>query len=228
MTSSHFLDRVKNRMFRSKSHQQEPSLTNIQIPESIAGPQILDATLGEGYLTGQLLVATPLVDSGCFEKSVVYIFAHSDEGAMGLIVNQPLETVTLDQITENVQPHLPNKLVQIYHGGPVEQARGFVLHSHDYQKDFTLSVHKDICVTASSAILDDIAHGIGPRQNALIVGYAGWGPGQIEQEIEQNSWIHVPATPELLFETDDAFKWATASKSLGVDMNFYSTMVGHA
>jgi putative transcriptional regulator len=231
MSSSHFLTRV-TRMLHSKnaSNTPEASTCAIHLPNAIPAPHIMDATESNGYLKGQLLVATPLIDSGCFEKSVVYIFAHSHEGAMGLIINQPLDTVDMRSLTQelDISAANPDGLIQIYHGGPVEQSRGFVLHSNDYQKDFTLSAHQDICVTASSAILEDIAHEVGPRHNVLIVGSAGWAPGQLEQEIEQNSWIHVPATPELLFETDDAFKWVMASKSLGVDMNFYSTAIGHA
>jgi putative transcriptional regulator len=103
-----------------------------------------------------------------------------------------------------------------------------VLHSNDYVRDFTLAKGTELSVTASSLILNDIVTGQGPRDAALIVGYAGWTPGQLEAEIEQNSWINVPATRELMFGTENELKWATASKSLGIDMAFFSTTVGHA
>ncbi|MBN8544462.1 MAG: YqgE/AlgH family protein [Alphaproteobacteria bacterium] len=184
----------------------------------------------EGYLAGQLLVATPLIDSGPFQRSVVFVFAHGADGAMGVIVNQPLELVHFSSLIEGFK--LPegaeNKEIPVYYGGPVERSRGFVIHTNDFIKDYTLAVHRDVSVTASSAILNDILAGNGPRKSALVVGYAGWSQGQLEQEIEQNSWIVVPSSPELIFDTEDDIKWATASKSLGVDMAFFSTIVGHA
>ncbi len=199
-------------------------------PVAVTGPQVIDASAGHGYLAGQLLVATPVIDSGCFQKSVIYVFAHSADGAMGIIINQPLELVNYNSLVEGME--LPtdaaNAQVPVFFGGPVERARGFVIHSTDYDRDFSLMKSGDLAVTASSTILQDMAAGQGPEQAALIVGYAGWTPGQLEAEIEGNSWIHVPATPELVFGTDHDLKWATASQSLGIDMAFFSTTVGHA
>lgn len=193
-------------------------------------PNIIDATQSQGYLTGQMLVATPVIDTGAFQKSVIYIFAHSQEGAMGLIINQPLELLNYSTLIEGMD--LPKevmaKQIPVYFGGPVERARGFVIHSTDYVRDFTLARSGELAVTASSAILTDLATGQGPKDAALIVGYAGWSTGQLEAEIEANSWITVPATAKLMFGTDNELKWGTASKSLGIDMAFYSTSVGHA
>lgn len=199
-------------------------------PPAVTGPQVIDASAGEGYLAGQLLVATPVIDSGCFQKSVIYVFAHSAEGAMGIIINQPLELVNYASLIEGMELHVDaaQKNVPVYFGGPVERARGFVLHSRDYDRDFSLMKSGELAVTASSTILQDMAAGRGPKQAALIVGYAGWTAGQLEAEIEQNSWISVPATPELVFDTENDLKWATASQSLGIDMAFFSTTVGHA
>lgn len=196
----------------------------------LSTPQILDVSANTGYLTGQLLVATPVLNTGCFQKSVVYIFQHSNEGAMGLIINQPLELINYSALLEGMD--LPKEAgdreLSVYFGGPVERARGFVIHSNDYDRKFTLARHGDLAVTASSTILTDIMNGKGPSDAVLCVGYAGWTAGQLESEIEQNSWITVPATHGLVFGTDDELKWATASKSLGVDMAFFSTTVGHA
>lgn len=197
---------------------------------AIAGPNIIDATAQNGYLSGQLLVATPVIDSGCFQKSVIYIFNHSAEGAMGLIINQPLELVNYTALLEGMD--LPkdaaNREIPIYFGGPVERTRGFVIHSTDYFRDFSLARSAELAVTASSVILGDIVAGNGPKHAALVVGYAGWSAGQLEAEIEANSWITVPATADLMFATESDIKWVTASKSLGIDMAFFSTTVGHA
>ena len=226
---------VMKSLLKSVSHMFAPTKITQQRdiavnPPSITGPQVIDATAGQGYLAGQLLVATPVIDSGCFQKSVIYMFAHSAEGAMGLIINQPLELVNYAALLEDMDlpKEAADKQLPVYFGGPVERARGFVLHSTDYERDFSLIRTQDLAVTASSTILQDMAADRGPKDAALVVGYAGWTPGQLEAEIEQNSWITVPATPELVFHTENELKWATASQSLGIDMAFFSTTVGHA
>ena len=183
-----------------------------------------------GYLAGQMLVATPVIDSGCFHKSVVYLFAHSAEGAMGVIINQPVELVNVDMLLDgvNMSGEMKERNLPTYFGGPVEKVRGFVVHSTDYYREFSLARSAELAVTASSTILSDIAANQGPKHAALVVGYAAWSAGQLEAEIEANSWITVPATEQLMFGTENELKWATASKSLGIDMAFYSTAVGHA
>ncbi len=219
--------RTVGTMFQpDKPEAPRPDIT-INTP-SITGPHLMDGATG--YLAGQLLVATPVIDTGCFQKSVIYVFAHSDEGAMGIIINQPLELVNYGALVDGMDMPMDaiNKQVPVYFGGPVERARGFVIHSTDYDRDLALMRSGELAVTASSTILQDMAASRGPAQAALVVGYAGWTPGQLEAEIEQNSWLTVPATPELVFDTDNDLKWATASKSLGVDMAFFSTTVGHA
>jgi len=217
-------------MFSRDAAKQAPRPDISLNTPSITAPQIMDATTRQGYLAGQLLVATPVISTGCFQKSVVYVFAHNDDGAMGIIINQPLELINYSALMEGMD--LPaiasDRDLPVYFGGPVERARGFVLHSTDYQRDFTLARHGELAVTASATILTDIAEGHGPKDAVLCVGYAGWATGQLEAEIEANSWISVPATPELVFATTDELKWATASKTLGVDMAFFSTTVGHA
>lgn len=198
--------------------------------EALTAPNILDASAQNGYLAGQLLVATPVIDSGPFQKSVIYVFNHTAEGAMGLIINQPLELVNYSALFDsmNLPAESAAREIPVFFGGPVERTRGFVIHSTDYYRDFSLARSNEVAVTASSAILGDILADKGPRHAALVVGYAGWSAGQLEQEIEHNSWISVPATESLVFKTANDLKWATASKSLGIDMAFYSTAVGHA
>ncbi len=222
------------RAFRSKKKSNESSILSTKDIALSAGQMRhvtpMDVSTSTGYLAGQMLVATPVIDSGCFQKSVIYIFAHSADGAMGLVINQPLELLSYSALLEGMD--LPKdvaaKQIPTYFGGPVERARGFVIHTADYYRDFSLARSRELAVTASTNILTDIAQGKGPEKAALVVGYAGWGAGQLEAEIEANSWINVPATAALMFDTENELKWATASKSLGIDMAFYSTAVGHA
>jgi putative transcriptional regulator len=220
-------------MFSSKTTLTDTASTGtitLRPAANLMAPNIIDATAQTGYLAGQMLVATPVIDSGCFQKSVVYIFSHNAEGAMGIIINQPLELINYASLIEGMD--LPKEAAErnipVYFGGPVERARGFIIHSTDYLREFTLARSVDLAVTASSNILADIVAGNGPKQAALVVGFAGWSAGQLEAEIEQNSWISVPATADLMFNTENDLKWATASKSLGIDMAFFSTTVGHA
>lgn len=184
----------------------------------------------DGYLEGRLLIATPTVSGPVFQQSVIYLFAHNASGAMGVVINKPLESVHYTSIFEQVGIDVtPNsRPLAIYHGGPVEETRGFVLHSSEYKSSDSVDQHNGLAVTSSAGILRDLAAGNGPKQALLCVGYAGWAPGQLEAEIEANSWITVPATPDLLFNTSDDLKWSLSAKALGVDMWRYSPVAGHA
>jgi putative transcriptional regulator len=223
--SKPFLDRVKRLLATDNAAQQNP----IHIAQNTA-PLIVNAQGQQDYLAGQMLIATPVINNGCFQRAVVYVFAHSDEGAMGVIINQPLDTVHFSSLVsaENLPKEALNKELPVYYGGPVDRGRGFVLHSTDYAHTGGAIAHNGVGITASSAILHDIIAGIGPRNAFLLVGCAGWGPGQLEQEIEHNSWINMPVCSKLVFHTENDIKWASSSKLLGVDMNFFSTTVGHA
>ncbi|MFO1242666.1 MAG: YqgE/AlgH family protein [Rickettsiales bacterium] len=184
----------------------------------------------EGYLEGRLLVATPTVGGPVFQQSVIYLFAHNASGAMGVVINKPLDTIHYTSLFEQVGIDLTpeTKPIGIYHGGPVEETRGFVIHSNDYKSEDSVEQDSNIAVTSSAAILRDMALGKGPDKALLCIGYSGWAPGQLEAEIEANSWITVPATPELLFHTPDDMKWTVSAKALGVDMWRFSPIVGHA
>ena len=205
--------------FKRKQHQAKLEMSTTQPIHK-----------AEGYLQGQLLVSTPLITSTCFHKSVIYLFAHNDEGAMGAIINQPLEMVHYSTLLEGDE--LPEdefkEEISVYNGGPVDRSRGFVVHTNDYNDEGTIFQGDSVSVSANTEILRDMITNRGPRKSLLTVGYAGWAPGQLEQEIEENSWITVPASEELIFDIDDDMKWSTASQSLGIDMNFFSTVVGHA
>lgn len=183
-----------------------------------------------GYLEGQLLVATTLITESCFNRSVLYICAHGEDGAMGVIINHPLPDLKYHEVLKQLKiDSVPGfSPPPVYLGGPVEGTRGLVVHSPDYDHADTVHLSEDISVTSNLKILHDIAAGNGPRKHLLTLGYAGWEAGQLEAEIEANSWISVPATPKLIFDTADADKWSLAAGSLGVDMFKLSGDVGHA
>lgn len=190
------------------------------------------------YLDGQLLVAMPGMPDARFAKSVIYICAHSDEGAMGIVVNQkaskisfPELLVQLDVIKEDQAISLPSHIggVQVVRGGPVETGRGFVLHSNEYAIDnSTLEIAKDVSLTATIDILRAIAEGSGPDRALLALGYASWSPGQLENEISGNGWLTVPADASLIFDEVHESKYARALQAIGVDPAFLSTEAGHA
>ena len=170
-------------------------------------------------LTGKLLIAMPGMGDPRFERSVVFMCAHSDDGGMGLIINKPTQDVTLSQLLEqlSIQPRSDVRGAAVHYGGPVEQGRGFVLHSPDYTSAVTtLQVCDRFSMTATLDVLEEIAAGQGPHARLLMLGYAGWGPGQLEGEIVRNGWLTCDATPDLVFNTPDMNKWEAALASIGV------------
>lgn len=183
-----------------------------------------------GSLAGHLLVATPIVQESCFARSVIYMCAHNEEGAMGIIVNYPVESVDIKDVFEQLaiegQPQA--KPLPIHFGGPVESNRGFVVHSADGEVKESIIVKNGIAVSASISVLQALAQGKGPAQGMLVLGYAGWSSGQLESEIEAGSWITVPASKELVFDAHNETKWSMALSTLGIDMGHLSTVVGHA
>ena len=182
-------------------------------------------------LSGQLLIAMPGMGDPRFEKSVIYMCAHSPEGSMGLIVNKPAPGLKMNDLLKQLD--IPrgadrhNK--QVYFGGPVENGRGFVLHSTDYEtSEATMKVDADFGMTATLDILQDMAQGDGPDQRILALGYAGWGPGQLENEIQQNGWLTCDANKDIVFAQDDDTKWVMALASLGIDPLLLSAEGGRA
>lgn len=192
-----------------------------------------------GYLDGQLLVAMPVMRDPRFARSVIYMCAHSNEGAMGLILNKPTKDLSFSDLLQRLEigdddkpaPQTCNntKNITVHSGGPVETGRGFVLHSADYfATDTTLSINGDICLTATIEILKAMATGDGPDQVLLALGYAGWSPGQLENEIHGNGWLHCPATPELVFSNDNDGMYNSALAQIGVNPAQLVSDVGHA
>jgi len=182
-------------------------------------------------LTGQLLIAMPQMLDPRFARSVVYVCAHSeDEGAMGLVVNKLLNSLTMDELFTHLQldPGGLGGSRPVHFGGPVEPGRGFVLHTSDYREDATLVVGDGFAVTATIEILRAIGKGEGPRRSLLALGYAGWAPGQLDAEMQANGWLSVPADSDLVFDDDFDAKWQRALAKLGVDLTLLSTEAGHA
>jgi putative transcriptional regulator len=197
-----------------------------------------DKTSARGYLDGQMLIAMPSMPDERFARTLIYICAHSSEGAMGIVVNQratninfPDLLVQLEVIPATDLIQLPQKAgtLQVLKGGPVETGRGFVLHSADFFIDnSTLPIDDGICLTATLDILKAIARGEGPASAVLALGYAGWGAGQLENEIQENGWLHCPADSELIFGEDTDGKYARALRKIGIDLGQLSSEAGHA
>jgi putative transcriptional regulator len=182
------------------------------------------------YLTGSLLIAMPQMRDDRFTRSVVYVCAHTSDGAMGLIINKIVESVSFPELLDqlNIDTGATSKEIRVHFGGPVETGRGFVLHSSDYVQDATLVIDEDVALTATVDILKSIADGDGPDKSILALGYAGWAPGQLDQEIQANGWLSVPADNNLVFGLDPDTKWEKAMGKIGIDFNMLSGDAGHA
>jgi putative transcriptional regulator len=190
-----------------------------------------------GYLDGQLLVAMPVMTDKRFARSVIYMCAHSAEGAMGLIVNQRAPHISFNELLKqlgimpgNIDLHEEDFIdMDVHVGGPVETGRGFVLHSSDYYvADSTLPIDNGVSLTATIDILKAIAGGKGPDRAILALGYAGWRAGQLESEIQANGWLHCPADADLLFNRDLDHKYELALSKIGVDPSHLVSEAGHA
>ena len=183
-----------------------------------------------GYLAGQLLIAMPQMMDPRFQRTVIYMCAHSSDGAMGLVINKPMESLSFPDLLQQleIEPKGAGGSMPIYFGGPVETGRGFVLHSADYVEDATLVIGGNVALTANIDIVRAIAAGRGPNRKLLALGYAGWGPGQLDQEIQANGWLNVPADDEIVFGADNPAKWSAALGKLGVDIEKLSGFAGRA
>jgi putative transcriptional regulator len=191
-----------------------------------------------GFLDGQMLIAMPSMRDERFARTLIYMCAHSSEGAMGIVVNQPAPDINfpdllvkLDVIPAAEHIQLPRRAgtIKVLKGGPVETQRGFVLHSADFFiENSTLPIDEGICLTATLDILKAIARDEGPASAVLALGYAGWAPGQLETEIQHNGWLHCTADPDLVFGTDTGGKYEKAMGKLGVDLGMLSSEAGHA
>ena len=184
----------------------------------------------EGYLEGKILIAMPGMTDPRFTRSVIFLCAHNADGAMGLVVNKRLDSLSFEELLNQLEitPSDAAAAQQVHFGGPVESGRGFVLHTDDYARDGTLKVGSGIALTATTDILRAMAHGSGPRHALMALGYAGWGPGQLESEIHDNAWLHVSADAAIVFDADLERKWERAMAKLGIGLNNLSGASGHA
>jgi putative transcriptional regulator len=185
---------------------------------------------GDGFLTGQLLIAMPSMADPRFAQSVIFMCAHTAEGAMGIVVNHPIEQPSFDELLKqlDIAPLPPARRIRLCSGGPVENARGFVLHTADWTGEGSLRVDDGLALTASLDILKAIAGGGGPRAGLLALGYAGWGPGQLDNELTHNAWLFGPADEGLVFGEDHETKWRRAMAKLRIDPGSLSGAAGHA
>lgn len=186
----------------------------------------------DGYLGGHLLVAMPQMTDPRFEHSVVFLCAHSADGAMGLMVNKLVDSLSftdlLKQMSLEFEGEGIDERVQVHFGGPVESARGFVLHTPDYRSEATMRVDDGFAMTATIDVLRLLATGAGPERAIFALGYAGWAPGQLDSEIQNNGWLHVGADPDLVFGRDHGGKWRRAVAKVGIDPALLSGTAGHA
>ena len=181
-------------------------------------------------LKGQLLIAMPGMSDPRFDRSVIYMCAHTSDAAMGLVVNRLVDHINFPDLLEqlNIEMDSPAQQIRVHFGGPVESTRGFVLHSADYIQNTSLLVGGEFALTASVNVLKAIAEGDGPRHSLLALGYAGWGPGQLDQEIQSNAWLTAPADEDIVFGNDLDAKWRQAVETLGIDITLLSGEAGHA
>jgi putative transcriptional regulator len=179
---------------------------------------------------GQVLLAMPAMTDPRFERSVIYICAHNEGGAMGIVINKTLNSIDFRDLLEELDiPTDPTtRNITVHFGGPVENQRGFVLHSLDYEHAELLVVEGQVGLSATLDILRDLAQGSGPKHSILALGYAGWGPGQLEAEFQENAWLSVPANETLLFDVPNDDKWERAFNSIGVDLSVLSSSSGRA
>ena len=186
--------------------------------------------IDSGYLDGKLLVAMPSMGDPRFKKAVILLCAHSESGAMGILLNRSLDALSFDDLLEQLD--IPKaeeaRHIKIHFGGPVDTERGFVVHSTDLLYDTTLVIGDDMALTATIDMLKTIADGSGPESSFLALGYSGWGPGQLEQEIQENGWLVVDPDTDIVFGSELDSKWKIAINKLGIDPSLLSGDMGHA
>ena len=188
-------------------------------------------------LRNHFLVATAQLNESYFERSLIYVCSHSDEGAMGVVINQPMKNISFNDVVksmgiEDLMAHGRQNLLApptIFRGGPVENNRGFVLHSTDYKLKNSIDVGPEIRLSATSDIVTDMVKGVGPGRVNFCLGYAGWDEGQLEDEIAENSWLVLPASADLMFDVPVTDRYQTATRRMGLNaLNFHDDIYGEA
>jgi putative transcriptional regulator len=192
-------------------------------------------TKGQGqFLTGKLLLSMPSMSDPRFERAVIFVCAHDEKGAMGLVINNALPDLRFDDLLKQLNIHSDIKIdvkdaaIPVMNGGPVDNARGFLLHSAEYKQTDTVTIDDFYGVTGTVDALKEVAEGAGPDQVLFILGYAGWSAGQLDQEIQQNAWLVVDPDPSLVFHSSPGEKWTMAVQKLGIDPGMLSGVAGQA
>ncbi len=181
-------------------------------------------------LTNQFLIAMPTLEDPNFARTVTYVCAHNEEGAMGIVINRPLK-IELGEVLSQMQLEAVDPSINarpVYQGGPVHRDRGFILHRPALDFGSTIRVSDDIAISTSREILSAISRGEGPADTLVALGYAGWGAGQLEQEMQQNAWLSGPASADVIFRAPPGERWERAAAQLGIDLGLLSSDVGHA
>lgn len=180
-------------------------------------------------LAGNFLISTPQMPDPRFQEQVIYLCVHNDEGAMGLVVNNPNPEITLLDVFHGSHLAIPEgPLPPVYMGGPVEIDAGFILYCHNVGDHYSVEIKPGIYLSRDSRLLEDLSQGKGPKDFMFMLGYAGWGAGQLETELVDNSWLTVPGDVDVLFHTPDAQKWRLAAQKFGVDISIFGDIIGYA
>jgi putative transcriptional regulator len=180
-------------------------------------------------LAGAFLLSTPQMPDPRFAEQVIYICSHSDEGAVGIAINKPDPGITLDDVLRSSNLPVPPELNRlVYIGGPVEPNAAFILYRSDYITEQQLEVSQTVSLSRNNKVLEDIAYGRGPEKYLFAVGYAGWGPGQLEQELVSQGWLTIPADDSIIFDVPDEEKWRLAAAQYGIDISTFQDYIGNA
>ncbi|WP_136806284.1 YqgE/AlgH family protein [Desulfosediminicola flagellatus] len=180
-------------------------------------------------LTGSFLVSTPQMPDPRFEEQVIYICAHSSEGAMGLAINKPNSAFTLAEVLQGADLPIPViELPPVYVGGPVELESAFILYRSEYSTEYQLEVTPTVSLSRETKVLEDIASGRGPQNYLFLLGYTGWGPGQLERELVEDGWLTVPGDDNIIFSLPDEEKWKAAAMQYGIDISTFGDVIGYA
>lgn len=184
---------------------------------------------GFASLTGTFLISTPQMPDPRFEEHVIYICAHNEEGAMGLAINRPNGTLSFAEIVQEAQLPIPkHNLPEVYVGGPVELESAFILYKSGYETGHKLDISETVSLTREIKVLEDIVYDRGPGQYLFIIGYTGWGPGQLEGELLDNGWLNLPASDDIIFNLPAKEKWKAAAMQYGIDISTFEDVIGYA
>lgn len=200
-----------------------PNYLKTQVYMSNQSPPIIDC------LTGSFLISTQKMPDPRFEEQVILICAHSEEGAMGVAINKPNSMFTLQEILKSSDLPVPEgTLPPVHVGGPVELESAFILYSTGYTTEYQIEISPTAFLSREIKVLEDIARGNGPDKYLFLLGYAGWGPGQLERELLEDGWLTVPASDTIIFDTEDDEKWRAAAMQYGIDISVYGDVAGRA